>query len=129
MPGLADILGMLGSGGGAPPGGMGGGMPAPGGMPSTPPGSPGLEGLSRFQSEMAPGKGEEEALMNASVQLGIALKGIYLRSPKAAKLLLGAMRDIQSAREELQKAGTAPMQAAPNLGVGDGGAGMAALGL
>lgn len=128
MPGLADLVGMLTGGGGAL-GGMGAGAPMPGGMPSTPPGSPALEGMARFQSEMAPGKGEEEALMNASVQIGIALKAIYLRSPKAAKLLLGAMRDIQSAREELQKAATAPMQAAPNLGVGDGGAGMAALGL
>ena len=89
---------------------------APGALSPGAPGSPGLGATAQFQSEMAPGAGEEEALKNASIQLGIALKAMYLRSAKASKLVLGAMRDIQSAREELQKVATAPMQPSPGLG-------------
>ena len=103
------MLGGMGGSAGAPP--MGPGATGPGA-----PGSPGLGATAQFQSEMAPGSGEEEALKNASIQLGIALKAMYLRSAKASKLVLGAMRDIQSAREELQKVATAPMQPSPGLG-------------
>lgn len=111
---LQDILAMLSGGQGGGPG------MAPGAAPA---GNPMLGGMADFQSTMAPGSGEEEALKQASIQLGIALKAIYLRSPKAAKLILTAMRDIQSAREEISKAGSGPSGALPNLGA-EGMAGM-----
>jgi hypothetical protein len=65
-----------------------------------PPGA--LDALKNLQETPAPA-GETQALAEATMKIGMALQRIYLRSPKASKLLADALAKVQQAREELEK--------------------------
>ena len=87
------------------------------GMGPSPMGGPdpmGLEALGQLQSQPSPG-GEEQALADASLNIGMALTRIHMRSPRAARLLSDALSKLNQAREALQTEASAPVGAPPNL--------------
>lgn len=88
------------------------GMGAPP-MPGPPPDAMGAMGM--LSNAPSP-DGEQQALMEASEKVGLALARAWLRSPKAARLLADALKKIQDAREALDQAGKGPVGAPPDLG-------------
>ena len=78
-----------------------------------------LKVLATLQSSPPP-DGEQEALRDASMKIGMAFSRIQLRSAKAARLLSEAQSKIQSAREALQQEASRPLSAPPDLGLSGG---------
>lgn len=76
-----------------------------------------LEALQKLQGSPPP-DGEQEALRDASMKIGLAFSRIQLRSAKAARLLSEAISKIQSARETLQAESERSLAPPPNLGGG-----------
>ena len=110
-----EILALMQAGGGAGGGGpMGGGMAGPGGGPQQ------LDALASMQQGPPP-HGEEEALADATMKIGMALARIHLRSPKAAKMLTEALSKIQGARQEMQTLAQSPVSPPPSLGMAEAG--------
>src|SRR5215467_4927938 len=96
--------------------GMGGGSPDAQMGPSNP-----IAGLQALQSmaqnqQSPPPSGEQDALRDASMQIGFAASRIAQRSAKAARLLAEALAKIQSAREALESEGNRPLGQPPDLG-------------
>lgn len=119
MPGLTDLLGgLMGGGGGAP----GGGGPMPMGAPPGLGGGDPMQALMGLQEQPAP-DGEDQALQDASLKIGMAYSRIQMRSPKAAKLLADASSKVQQAREALKQEGSRPLGAPPSLGMAEQGMG------
>lgn len=111
-----EILALMQAAGG--PGGPGG---PPGGGMAPPGGGPGqLDALASMQSAPPP-HGEEEALADATMKIGMALARIHMRSPKAAKMLSEAVSKIQGARKELKNTATNPVASPPNLSMAESG--------
>jgi hypothetical protein len=65
-----------------------------------------------------PPSGEQDALRDASMQIGFAASRIAQRSAKAARLLTEALTKIQAAREALEQEGSRPLGPTPDLGSG-----------
>lgn len=99
------------------------GLPGMGQSPMGGPPSGALEALQQMQQSPSP-SGEEEALAKASTFLGLALARVYLRSPKAAKMISDALSRVQSARQELSDLGSGPMMPPPDLMGGSAPGGM-----
>lgn len=104
MPGIADLLAL----GAAPPG-------APG-APMGPPGGPdaGMQALLSLQ-KTPPGKREKDALQESANGLGVALQGLQLQNPKAAKLVADGLAKIQAALQAMAEESMAPVGAPPML--------------
>jgi hypothetical protein len=94
---------------------MGGGAPDAQMGPSNP--IAGLQALAQMQQSPPP-SGEQDALRDASMQIGFAASRIAQRSAKAARLLAEALAKIQSAREALESEGNRPLGQPPDLGAG-----------
>jgi hypothetical protein len=100
-----------------PPGLMGGG--GAGQAPGLGGGNP-MDALAQMQQSPQP-QGEEQAMADASMKIGMALARIYMRSPKASRLLTEAAQKIQAAREALGEEGSRPISAPPNLAMAEQG--------
>jgi hypothetical protein len=75
-----------------------------------------LKVLAGMQSSPPP-SGEEEALRDASMKIGMAASRVAQRSAKAARLLAEAIAKIQSAREALQAEPSRALAAPPDFGL------------
>lgn len=108
--------------------GMGGppGAPPMGGPPGpAPEGGGGPEGILKMLAglqQQPPPDGEQEALRDASMKIGMAMARIQMRSAKAARLLADALSKVQQAREALQQEGHRSLNAPPDLGFAGAGA-------
>ena len=107
------------------PGGPGPGAmetPAPGGGGPGGPGGP--EGILKILAglqQSPPPDGEDQMLNQASMMLNAAYARIAPRSAKAARALMQANVQIQTARESLKAEGSRPLAAPPDLGMGMAG--------
>ena len=79
-----------------------------------------LKVLAGMQKSPPP-SGEQEALRDASMKIGMAASRWQTRSPKAARLLADALSKIQQAREVMDALKTSPLEAPPDLGLGGPG--------
>src|SRR5262249_22606300 len=111
MPGIADLLAL----GGMPPG-----------RPPGPPGGPdaGMAALMSLQ-KTPPGKRQKDALHDAANAIGVALQGVQLTNPKAAKLASDGLAKIQAALQAMAEEATAPLAPPPML-AGESAAGQTA---
>jgi len=103
------------------------GGPPMGGPPGPAPdgGGGGPEGILKMLAglqQQPPPDGEQEALKDASMKIGLAMARWQLRSPKAARLLADSLSKIQQARETMQQEGKGAMNAPPDLGFAGSGA-------
>jgi len=71
--------------------------------------------------QQPPPEGEQEALRDASMKIGMALSRVQTRSAKAARLLADALSKVQQAREALQQEGQRGLSPPPDLGFAGGG--------
>ena len=100
MPGMPPMAGMGQMGMGQPP------------MQGPPPQV--MQSMDMLTQQPSP-QGEDEALGQASAQIGLALSRIYLRSSRAATKLSQALKDIQEARTILQEEAQSAVMSPPDL--------------
>jgi hypothetical protein len=68
---------------------------------------------------------ESEALKEATNIIGVAMSGVQMRSPKAARFLADAASKIQQAIQTLNEEGMSPLGLPPGLGAASPPMGMA----